>query len=492
MKNRRRILTAVVALTACAAVSTTALAAEYTVAKGDCLWKIAQKQLGSGARWTEIYAANKSSVRDPNQIQIGQVLQIPGDTAVPSQTVVPTQTAVPSQPAAPQHRTQPTVTEMTLNAGSVTVYDYGDMKLHAYATGDALGDESYIVETAAALVGIELPAFTTELDVWKTYIGTLGKPMNDIFLCDHATGASYVEGMKVYGTQGAKESVESGSTYATTQGLFETFGSDFHGGDNMAHINTVVSGTVTVGGIQFALIDHGETYDLEIPAMNVVYTHMLGKTSHSIMTSTAHMDSMLAILRNYQSKGYAMILSSHASPEGQDAVTEKIAYVTHAKELVAGNSNAAGFTAAMKEAFPAYTGENYLDMTAGYLFPDNSETADTADTTNWAYAFQFNNAGIGTIYYAAPYFDQEGITNPATAALYTAEEIAAIKAGSDSYQTAPEGALMGMSVADTDTVYWYDAQSTAAITSHSDALALDAATGTLTTEGGEIVAEAMR
>lgn len=354
------------ALILCAAMSVTAFAADYTVVKGDSLWKIAQKQLGSGRRWTEIYEANKGTVKNPSQIQVGQVLQIPGGATTPTQPVQPAQ---PAQPTQPTHRDQPTTSEKSLGDGSVTVYDYGDMKLHAIATGDALGDEAFIVEGADALVGIELPSFTADLDAWRGYISSLGKPMNDIFLCDHPSGASYVDGMKVYGTQGAKDSIASGSTHATTQGLYETFGDDFHGGPDQAQINTVVSGTVTVGGIRFNLIDHGETYDLEIPAMNVIYTHMLGKTSHSIMTSTAHMDSMLSILRDYQSKGYSMILSAHSAPEGQDAVTEKIAYVTRAKELAAANTSAETFTAAMKEAFPGYTGENYLDMTAGFLFP---------------------------------------------------------------------------------------------------------------------------
>lgn len=262
----------------------------------------------------------------------------------------------------------PTIHDAAVESGSVTVYDFGASKLHVYNTGDALGDVAYIVEGEDALIGIELPAFTANLDAWQNYIADLDKPMNDLFLCDHATGASYVEGMNVYGTQGAQDSIASGSTYATTQGLYETFGDDFHGGADLANINKVVSGTVTVAGIDFNLIDCGETYDLEIPSMNAVYTHMLGKTCHSILTSIAHMDSMIETLKGYQSAGYDMILSAHSGVEGQDAVAEKIAYVEKAKELAASCENAEAFMTAMKEAFPDYIGENYLEMSAGYLY----------------------------------------------------------------------------------------------------------------------------
>lgn len=273
--------------------------------------------------------------------------------------------------------TTPTTSEATLESGSVTVYDFGDSKLHVYASGDALGDVAYIVEGQDALVGIELPSFTDGLNAWQDYVSSLNKPMDDIFLCDHVTGGSYVADMNVMGTQGAKDSIAAGSTYATTEGLYETFGDDFHGGPDMAYINKVVSGTVTVAGIDFNLIDHGETYDLEIPSMNAVYTHMLGKTSHSILTSTAHMDSMLETLKGYQSADYDMILTAHSGVEGQDAVTEKISYVEKAKELAEANDDADSFMAAMKEAFPDYSGENYLEMSAGYLFPSN-ETVDDA------------------------------------------------------------------------------------------------------------------
>ena len=50
------------------------------------------------------------------------------------------------------------------------MYDYGTLKLHAYATGDALGDMAYIVEGTDALVGIELPSFTDSLTAWQGYV----------------------------------------------------------------------------------------------------------------------------------------------------------------------------------------------------------------------------------------------------------------------------------------------------------------------------------
>lgn len=57
----------------------------YTVVAGDCLWAIAQKQMGNGARYKELYEENKATLDPVNQkygnprytIYAGQVLKIP-------------------------------------------------------------------------------------------------------------------------------------------------------------------------------------------------------------------------------------------------------------------------------------------------------------------------------------------------------------------------------------------------------------------------------
>lgn len=49
----------------------------YTVVKGDCLWSIAKKLLGNGARYTEIYELNRDKISKPNLIYPGQVLILP-------------------------------------------------------------------------------------------------------------------------------------------------------------------------------------------------------------------------------------------------------------------------------------------------------------------------------------------------------------------------------------------------------------------------------
>lgn len=51
----------------------------YTVASGDTLWAIATRFMGNGARWPEIYEANKDLIKNPNMIYPGQTFVIPDD-----------------------------------------------------------------------------------------------------------------------------------------------------------------------------------------------------------------------------------------------------------------------------------------------------------------------------------------------------------------------------------------------------------------------------
>lgn len=49
----------------------------HTVEKGDTLWAISAKHLGNGARYEEIFEANKPMLSHPDKIYPGQVLRIP-------------------------------------------------------------------------------------------------------------------------------------------------------------------------------------------------------------------------------------------------------------------------------------------------------------------------------------------------------------------------------------------------------------------------------
>lgn len=50
-----------------------------TVARGDSLWTIAERELGDGHRWPEIHRLNDAVIADPDVIDVGWSLALPGD-----------------------------------------------------------------------------------------------------------------------------------------------------------------------------------------------------------------------------------------------------------------------------------------------------------------------------------------------------------------------------------------------------------------------------
>jgi len=55
----------------------------HEVQKGDIPWAISAKALGNGARYTEIFEANKPMLSDSDKIYPGQMLRIPQDGRQP-------------------------------------------------------------------------------------------------------------------------------------------------------------------------------------------------------------------------------------------------------------------------------------------------------------------------------------------------------------------------------------------------------------------------
>jgi nucleoid-associated protein YgaU len=49
----------------------------YTIQSGDTLWKIAADFLGNGAKYPEIFEANREVIEDPDKIFPGQKIRIP-------------------------------------------------------------------------------------------------------------------------------------------------------------------------------------------------------------------------------------------------------------------------------------------------------------------------------------------------------------------------------------------------------------------------------
>ena len=253
-----------------------------------------------------------------------------------------------------------------LSQGEVHVYDFGGVRLHAYQTGDPLADEVFLLEKAGQFVALESPCFTDGIAALNGYLE--GRTVAGVLVAYHGAGASFQTQAPKYATANAVDYARNGGGRALIDQFASTFGGAFDSGIHaIGHV--IGEGPVTIGGIEFVIRQTPEAFDVEIPEINAVYTHMLGHDCHSIVAGLDHADGMIAQLRGYIQRGYALVLTSHYTPEDLKDVATKIDYLADLKAIAAASADADSFKAAVQARYPAYSGGNYLDMTAGFFFP---------------------------------------------------------------------------------------------------------------------------
>lgn len=260
-----------------------------------------------------------------------------------------------------------TFTTVSLSQGEVHIYDFGAVRLHAYQTEDPLADEVFVVEKDKKAVILEAPCFYDSIQALEGYLKGSGLEVSGLLLAYHMAGATLLPGVKRYATRNADEYGHTGGGKALIDNFTAAFGSAF---DCSIHTITdyVEEGAVTIGGIEFVIHQTQEAFDVEIPSINAVYTHMLGHDCHSIVAGFDHAGAIISQLHDYLHKGYSLILTSHYTPEDLKDAQTKIDYLDNLKQIAGRCSDADAFKAEVHKVYPDYSGENYLDMTAGFFF----------------------------------------------------------------------------------------------------------------------------
>ncbi len=258
-----------------------------------------------------------------------------------------------------------TFTTQKLEKGEINVYDFGTIKLHAYKTEDLMSDEVFILEKNGQSVIIESPCFLDNESALEKYVQNLN--VVGMLIAYHAAGGKFLFSVKKYSTQSAKNYAENGGGRALIDNFTKAFGEVF---DNTLHNITdiISSGKITIGGIDFVISPNDEAFDIEIPEINVVYTHMMGHDCHSIVSGKSHLQAIISQLQNYINKGVNFILTSHYTPEDLKDAETKIEYLKTLEKLAKESETSKEFKEKVQKIYPDYSGENYLNMTANMFF----------------------------------------------------------------------------------------------------------------------------
>lgn len=259
------------------------------------------------------------------------------------------------------------VNKVKLGNGNVQIYDFGNLRLHAWQTGDAMQDECFILETPQNIVALEAPPFYSDMEVWKKYVDSLNKPLTDILFSAHIASNDWYGKAKTHATEATSQSMRSGGLKALVEYLGKNFGKDF--ATTIPAVDAIlVEGKNTIGGIPIVVSQFGDSYNVVIPEAKTYYTHMLGADSHSIFANTQNIDDYLTMLESILNNDYNLVISGHHTPETRKDVQEKIAYAKATKAIARQSKDKQEFISRMKKEFPTLGGENYLEMTANNLF----------------------------------------------------------------------------------------------------------------------------
>ena len=151
----------------------------------------------------------------------------------------------------------------------------------------------------------------------------------------HGAGATFLPDVPKYATRNAIEYSEKGGGKALVENFAGAFGEIF---DASIHniTNVVTEGRITVGGIEFEIKQTAEAFDIVIPEINAVYTHMLGHDCHSIVAGAGHADGIIAELKSYIQKGlrFDPDLALHAG-RFERTRKPKIDYLENLKKIAA-------------------------------------------------------------------------------------------------------------------------------------------------------------
>lgn len=257
--------------------------------------------------------------------------------------------------------------KINLKKGYVLIYDFGNIKVHNYTTNDLINDQVIILEKNQKLAIIESPAFYENNIELEEYIGSLNEKIDGVLLAYHMAGGTFLKDTHKYATKNADDYGHTGGGKELidnfTLAFGDTFDKNIH--DVTDYINTR---SITLADIKMNIIETDEAYDIEIPEINSIYTHMLGSECHSIIAGVTHATSMIETLKSYIEKKYNLILTSHYIPENYKAAEKKIAYIETLLNIASTSSTAEEMIKKVEKEYLTYSGNNYLEMTANFFF----------------------------------------------------------------------------------------------------------------------------
>jgi hypothetical protein len=306
------------------------------------------------------------------------------------------------------------ITMQELSTGSVTTYDFGRIRIHAYSADNEMDEAAYAVESSSALTGISMPADEEAYAAWNEYLTTLEKPLTGIFMTgtplnpedlgssDPASAEASAEASEdpagsgpasadpgyipLFATEAVSEYFRSEEAAEALAAVAEALGERYRLGDGFAEVTGVlVPDPVThdmefdLDGVTYTVTEHGSSYDIRITSVGAVFSPIPGKDSFGLYPDADAFDSVLQDLRSYENamsdeagpgENISFLFGSSGRVIAPEDMADVITGTETLKALAEESEDADSFIEAATDALPDYRGAGALAITAASLFPD--------------------------------------------------------------------------------------------------------------------------
>lgn len=268
-----------------------------------------------------------------------------------------------------------------LTYGSVTVTDFGEVKLHSYQSPDLTGCvTTHIIETPERLVffdGQRSVIFGQEI---RSYGEALGKPIDRMVIShlhpDHWFGAYQFQDVPIYSFPETQAEINELGDFFIKISLASL-------GQHVPPSKVVPTRTVAhdsievIDGVRFeyryvkdAEADH--MLAIYLPDQKVYIAQDLLYNHCHLFCGHGNFDGWIASLKGMrQEAGFDLILPGHGSNDGsRQAIDDAIIYLEYVERQLASVKDGAALKAAILERYPSYLAASLVDIQNLFLFPE--------------------------------------------------------------------------------------------------------------------------
>lgn len=256
------------------------------------------------------------------------------------------------------------------------VKDFGDFKLHSYATADPLGNMSYIIEGENKLVVLEPVLFHENIKEFGEYLSNLNKPVEKVIASYHAAGFNAFDPSTIVMIEDMVE-FEKTETYT---GMLAYFASTF--GDAMDSRGHEPTATVAKNaktkwaGIEFRF-SAGSSSDFPASSIliggKVYYMHFAPVANMHMsplqITNCEAVSATIEELERAKASGATTFIGGHGMSSAEvNAVDFQIEYLKKVKDTVAKVKTGDEFISVMNTKYKDIAGEDSLIAIAANLY----------------------------------------------------------------------------------------------------------------------------